>query len=264
MTAHASNPGQKPHPSAAPSHASPHSHAHAHAQAHPHPHGQAHADSHAHRRTVAIFGGTFDPIHAGHIAVAQAAQKRFHLDAIYFTPSSRPPHKSKPALTPFVHRYAMVSLACADHATFVPSLAEAPMDGAAPHVFYTIDTVRRFHREHPEDHLYFILGADQFLEIPTWKNYESLLDSCDFIIASRPGFRLDALRLVIPPEKIGRGPAHDPHKIALRKSVVHLLTTVSSHISSTEVRHRLERRQTIHGLVPARVEDYILGQALYR
>jgi nicotinate-nucleotide adenylyltransferase len=226
----------------------------------------AHHKSYGHvpRRTVALFGGTFDPIHAGHIAVAQAAQKRFHLDAVYFIPSSRPPHKTKPALTPFVHRYAMVALGCADHSGFVPSLAEAPPDGATPHVFYSIDTVRRFRREHPDDHLYFILGADQFLEIPTWKSYEVLLDSCDFIIASRPGFRLDALRLVIPPDKLGRSTGHDAHRIVLRKSVVHLLTTVSSHISSTEVRHRLSRHQNIHGLVPARVEEYILGQALYR
>jgi len=219
---------------------------------------------HGHRRSVALFGGTFDPVHAGHIAVAQAAQKRFHLDATYFIPSSSPPHKTKPALTPFVHRYAMVALACADHPGLIPSLAEGPVDGVAAHVFYTIDTVKRFRREHPNDHLYFILGADQFLEIPTWKSYESLMDSCDFIIASRPGFRLDALRLVVPPEKFGRAPAHDPHKIVLRKSVVHLLTTVSSHVSSTEVRHRLERHQSVHGLVPARVEEYILGQALYR
>jgi nicotinate-nucleotide adenylyltransferase len=124
--------------------------------------------------------------------------------------------------------------------------------------------VRRYRREHPDDHLFFIVGADQFLEIPTWKNYEALLDSCDFIIASRPGFRLDALRLVLPPEKLGRTPSSDPSKIALRKSVVHLLTTVSSHISSTEVRNRLDRRQNIHGLVPEPVEEYIRGQALYR
>jgi nicotinate-nucleotide adenylyltransferase len=217
-----------------------------------------------HRRSVALFGGTFDPIHAGHIAVAQAAQRRFHLDAIYFIPSSRPPHKSRGELTPFVHRYTMAALACADHPGFVPSLAEAPVPGVPPHVFYTIDTVRRFHREHPDHHLYFILGADQFLEIPTWKNYESLLDACDFIIASRPGFRLDALRLVIPPEKLGRTPAPDPHRIALRKTDIHLLTTVASHVSSTEVRERLQRKQSIHGLVPTRVEEYILGQALYR
>lgn len=219
--------------------------------------------SHAHPRSVALFGGTFDPIHAGHIAVAEAAQKRFHLDRVYFVPSSRPPHKTKPALTPFLHRYAMVALACADHADFHPSTAEAP-DGAAPHVFYTYDTVRKYRREHPDDHLYFIVGVDQFLEIPTWKNYEALLDSCDFIIASRPGFRIDALRLVVPPEKLGRNQSSDPNTIVLRKSTVHILTTVASHISSTEIRQRLASRKNIHGLVPPRVEEYILGQALYR
>jgi nicotinate-nucleotide adenylyltransferase len=216
-----------------------------------------------HRRSVALFGGTFDPVHAGHIAVAQAAQRRFHLDAIYFIPSSRPPHKSQRELLTFVHRYAMVALACAQHPAFVPSLAEAPGSGA-PHVFYTIDTIRRFHREHPDDHLYFIVGADQFLELPTWKNYELLLDACDFIIASRPGFRLDALRLVIPPEKFARAAAHDAHKIVLRKSTVQMLATVASHVSSTEIRDRLAHKQTIHGLVPALVEEYILKQALYR
>lgn len=212
---------------------------------------------------MALFGGTFDPVHAGHIAVAQAAQRRFHLDVIHFVPSSHPPHKPMRELAPFAHRYAMVSLACSGHPGFVPSLAEAPADGAS-HVFYSIDTVRRFRREHPDDHLYFIVGADQFLELPTWRNYETLLDSCDFIVASRPGFRLDALRLVIPPEKLGRAAAQSPQKIALRKSTVYLLTTVASHVSSTEVRVRRERNQSIHGLVPARVEAYILGQALYR
>ena len=217
-----------------------------------------------HRRSIALFGGTFDPIHAGHIAVAQAAQRRFHLDAIHFVVSSRPPHKLKRELTPFPHRYAMVALGCAEHPGFVPSLAEAPPAGGAPHVFYSIDTVRKFRREHPDDHIYFILGADQFLGIPTWRHYEALLDSCDFVVASRPGFRLDALRLVVPPDKLGRAPHPVAHKIVLRKSVVHMLTTVSSHVSSTEVRDRLERGQSIRGLVPARVEEYILGQALYR
>ena len=87
-------------------------------------HSVTRTHGHAHRRTVALFGGTFDPIHSGHIAVAQAAQKRFHIDAIYFVPSSRPPHKSKPALTPFLHRYTMVALGCANHAYLHPSLAE--------------------------------------------------------------------------------------------------------------------------------------------
>ncbi len=220
--------------------------------------------THVSRRSIALFGGTFDPVHSGHLTVAQAAQRRFHLDAVYFIPSARPPHKTKQALAAFAHRYAMVALACADHAVYIPSLAEGPAEDANPHVSYSIDTVRRFRREHPDDHLYFILGADSFLEIPTWRSYETLLDACDFIIASRPGFRLEALRLVIPPDKLSRTTSRDSHTIALRKSAVHLLTTVNSHISSTEIRRRVAHGQSIHGLVPARVEEYILRQALYR
>jgi nicotinate-nucleotide adenylyltransferase len=229
-----------------------------------HSHTPAHGRAHSVPRVVALFGGTFDPVHSGHIAVAQAAQRRFHLDSVHFIPSSRPPHKSRQTLAAFPHRYAMVALACTDHAGFVPSLAEAPADGGAPHVFYTIDTVKRFRKEHPDDHLYFIVGADQFLEFPTWHHYEQLLDSCDFIIAHRPGFQMDALRLVVPPEKLGRSRSNDAHTIELRKTRLHLLSTLTNHVSSTEVRQRLEKRQSIHGLVPARVEEYILGQALYR
>ena len=216
------------------------------------------------RRLIALLGGSFDPIHSGHLAVALAAQRRFHLDTIYFIPSSRPPHKTKRELAPFVHRYAMVTLACAGHAGFVPSLAEAPPEGVAHHAFYSIDTVQRFRRDFPRDHLYFILGADSFLEIPTWRNYRALLQACDFIIASRPGFRLDALRLVIPSALLGRAPTRDAHAIALRKTLVHMLPTVSSHISSTEIRQRRKKGQSIHGLVPPLVEEYILEQALYR
>jgi nicotinate-nucleotide adenylyltransferase len=214
-------------------------------------------------RSIALFGGTFDPIHSGHIAVAQAARRRFHLDAIYFIPSSRPPHKSKLTLTPFAHRYAMAALSCENHEGFLPSLAEAP-DSSGTHVFYSLDTVKKFKKEFPTDHLYFILGADQFLEIPTWRHYEALLDSCDFIIANRPGFRMDALRLVIPPEMRGRVASRDANKITLRKSTVYLLSTVRSHISSTEVRQRLHSGKAVDALVPASVQEYIRRQGLYQ
>jgi nicotinate-nucleotide adenylyltransferase len=198
------------------------------------------------------------------MAVARAAQRRFHLDEVHFIPSGRPPHKPKHDLASFPARYAMVALACAEHPSFIASLAEAGDDASGLHTFYSIDTVRRFRREmhHPHDRLYFILGVDAFLQIPTWKNYEALLDSCDFIVASRPGFKLNALRLVIPPELLGRGEG-DRRTIVLRKTSVHLLDTVASHVSATEVRRRRKHRQAIHGLVPVRVEEYILKQALY-
>jgi len=215
-------------------------------------------------RSIAIFGGTFDPIHSGHLAVAEAAARRFHLDAIYLVPSSRPPHKQRAKLAAFSHRYAMVALAASGHSKFIPSLAEAPPESGVAEAFYSIDTVRRFRREYPRDRIFFILGADSFLEITIWKSFEVLLDSCDFIVAGRPGFRIDALREVLPAKMLGGKPAREASVITLRKSTVHLLTAVSSEVSSTEIRRRRERGASIHALVPKGVEDYILKQALYR
>jgi len=222
-----------------------------------------------HPRNIAVFGGSFDPIHVGHLAVARAAQRRFHLDEVHFVPSGHPPHKPKHEMAPFAHRYAMVALACADHAHFLPSLADAGQDGQPR---YSVDTVRHFRRQlrHPHDRLYFLIGADAFLEIPTWKDPETLLGLCDFVVVSRPGFHMQALRLVIPPELLGRlphatgrGAPASKHEIHLRKTTVHFLHAVSSHVSSTEIRRRRQRRQSIHGLVPVRVEEYILKQAIY-
>jgi nicotinate-nucleotide adenylyltransferase len=223
---------------------------------HPHKHP-------ARPRSIAIFGGSFDPIHVGHMAVARAALRRFHLDEIHFIPSGRPPHKADNDMAPFPARYAMVALACAEHPAYVASLAEAGADASGLHTFYSIDTVRRFRRElRAHDRLYFIIGVDAFLHLPTWRSHEALLDSCDFIVASRPGFRLEALRLLIPPELLSRDPG-DRHTIVLRRSRVHLLDTVRSHVSATEVRERCRQHKSIHGLVPVRVEEYILRQALY-
>ena len=219
--------------------------------------------------SVALFGGSFDPIHSGHLAVARAAVKRFGLDRVYFIPSGAPPHKPKRHLAPYAHRMAMAALACADHEEFVPSLAEAGEDQGGHQVFYSVDTVRHFrHTLHAHENIYFIMGADQFLGIATWKDYETLLGLCDFIVANRPGFRMEALRLVIPPELLGRrgaGAAHeDQDTILLRRTAIHPLTTVSSHVSSTEIRRRTRNGESISGLVPPRVEEYIEKQALYR
>jgi nicotinate-nucleotide adenylyltransferase len=219
--------------------------------------------------SVALFGGSFDPIHSGHLAVARSAMKRFELDRVYFIPSGVPPHKPRRHLAPFAHRMAMVSLACADHAELVPSMAEAGEDQSGNQVFYSVDTVRHFrHTLHAREHIYFIMGADQFLGIATWKDYETLLGLCDFIVANRPGFPLETLRLVIPPELLGRRGVDaenaDPDTILLRRTAVHPLITVSSHVSSTEIRRRIRHGERISGLVPPRVEEYIEKQALYR
>ena len=227
-----------------------------------------------HPRLIALFGGSFDPIHSGHLNVARAADRRFNFDEIHFIPASRPPHKLKQHLAPFPHRFAMVSLACTEHPHFVPSLAEAGEDFAGTQLHYSIDTVRYFrHAYHGNgDRIFFMIGADAFLDIPMWKEYETLLGLCDFIVANRPGIRMEALRLVIPPGLMARpnGKQDDPHEhpspvIAhLHKTSIYLLENVSSDVSATDIRKKSHRGQSIHGLVSARVEEYILKQGLYR
>jgi nicotinate-nucleotide adenylyltransferase len=233
-----------------------------------------------HPRRIAIFGGSFDPIHSGHLAVARAADRRFNFDEIHFIPASRPPHKLKQHLAPFPHRFAMVALACAEHPHFVPSLAEAGEDFSGTQLHYSIDTVRYFRHAYngAGDRVFFILGADAFLDIPMWKEYEALLGLCDFVIANRPGIRLEALRLVIPPdlhaapdssrdkkEKEEDPVEHGSPVVArLQRTTVYLLENVASEASATDIRRKANRGQSIHGLVSARVEEYILKQGLYR
>jgi len=218
----------------------------------------------AQARAIALFGGSFDPIHFGHLAVARAAVRRFRLDAVHFIPSGRPPHKPKSRLTPYPHRFAMAALACANEPRFLVSLAEAPASLPGGRASYSIDTVARCRRElGPRDRLYFIVGADSFLQLPTWRRYETLLDSCDFLVASRPGSSLRQLRQVIPHHLL-RPSRPAPNSLRLRRTTVYLLSTVHRHISSTEIRRRCRAGRPIGRLVPRSVEEYIRKQALYR
>jgi nicotinate-nucleotide adenylyltransferase len=203
------------------------------------------------------------------LAVARAAERRFRFDELHFIPAAHPPHKPPSELLPFPHRYAMVTLACEGHARFVPSLAEANSNGGAAGASYSVDTVRRFQREvcRPADQLFFLLGADSFLEIGTWKEYETLLGLCDFVVASRPGFSMNALRNVIPQRLLAKRLADsrsDRSAIRLLRTTVHLLDTVASRVSATAVRRRLDSGRSVRGLVPRGVEEYIIKQALYR
>ena len=212
---------------------------------------------------IAIFGGTFDPIHAGHLAAARAAQQRFHLERILFIPTGNPPHKIHDRLTDYAQRYAMVGLACAGEPGFVPSTIEAPTAEGSPR--YSVDTVRAVRRKlRQHDRLFFLVGADAFLDLPHWKEYRRLLDSAEFIVVSRPGFDADTLRQVVPPDLWpARRLPQRADTLRLRHGAIHHLRGVDAPVASRDIRQAIRERKPITGLVPKLVEEYILKEGLY-
>ncbi|MGE5324526.1 MAG: nicotinate-nucleotide adenylyltransferase [Actinomycetota bacterium] len=217
---------------------------------------------------VALFGGTFDPVHLGHLAVARAAAEKFGLSTVYFAPADIPPHKQKRQLTDFQHRYAMLALATADDRRFVPSLIDAPR--GAPN--YSVETVRRLKRTlKKSDKLYFLIGMDAFKEIATWHKPEELLQECEFIVASRPGFSLADVGGALPEKVRPSGAALKAMRnqrvngaIALPGAAIHLLPDVHERISSTQIRAAASRSVAqLSRYVPRPVAEYIKKERLY-
>lgn len=186
---------------------------------------------------IAIFGGTFDPVHRGHLAVARAALRRLKLDRLVFVPAGVSPHKQhrRPRAS-FAHRYAMLKLATAGEPRFSVSRLEARG------VHYSIDTVRRMKRSlKKSDRLFFVIGADAFREIPTWWKWKDLLHACEFAVASRPGASLSGAT----------------------GAVVHPLR-VHNRVSATQVRAAARLGRSLAKLVPVPVARYIAQNRLYR
>ena len=210
---------------------------------------------------VALFGGTFDPVHSGHLAAASAAMEAFALDQIHFVPASIPPHKRDRPLSAFEHRYAMVTLACAGVPQFIPSLLEAPStsEGAPNFSIFTVHKMAAMLSG--GDQLYFVIGADAFLEIGQWHQSDALLDSCNFIVASRPGFPIAEIERVIP-GGLRTGPS-TATSIGLRRSCVHLMNTVDADISSSAVRQLATEGKSLERFVPLAVAEYIKKLALF-
>jgi nicotinate-nucleotide adenylyltransferase len=217
---------------------------------------------------IAFFGGTFDPVHRGHLAVARAAGEKFGLSTVLFAPADIPPHKQKRQLTDFQHRYAMLALACADDKRFVPSL----LDAHTGRPNYSVETIRRLKKGlKRSDKLYFLIGIDAFRDIATWYEPEALLAECEFIVASRPGFSLgdlgDALpKALRPPESVlrTRRTQYSNGTIALAGATIHLLSDVHERVSSTQIRAAASRSvQQLSKYVPRLVAEYIKKERLY-
>src|SRR6516162_4349506 len=152
---------------------------------------------------IGLFGGTFDPIHRGHLKVARAAADRFRLGQVWFVPADIPPHKQELPITSYFHRYSMVALALADEPDFLASLLEAPNPEAhmERRPSYTIDTIRQVKAGlRNRDRLLFLIGIDAFRDIAKWHKADELLRECDFVVAARPGYSLDKLVQWLPRE----------------------------------------------------------------
>ncbi len=193
---------------------------------------------------LAIFGGTFDPVHNAHLEVARAARRECFLDKIVFVPAAQPPHKPDLCVAPWEHRYEMVRLACQEHPAFEPSRLEAPSKDRLRS--YTIHTIRRVAAQLTHhDRLFFLIGSDAFREITTWYHWRHIVHDVEFIVVNRPGFPLD--ESLVPPG-----------------ARVHWLRSVNSPISSSEIRRRLAAGQTVRGMMPPAVARYITRHGLYK
>src|SRR3974390_1701116 len=220
---------------------------------------------------IGLFGGTFDPVHRGHLNVARAAARHFRLREIWFVPADVPPHKQKVPLTSYFHRYSMVVLALANEHDFLPSLLEAPEPEAhmEPRPSYSIDTVRKVKAGlRRGDRLYFLIGIDAFRAIAKWHKAEELLRECEFIVAARPGYSLNDVARSLP-ESL-RPKHRELREVGLEQAlrerglVLHLLPETHEDVSATQVRAAMKRGKGLEELVPDSVAEYIRKEGLYR
>jgi nicotinate-nucleotide adenylyltransferase len=210
--------------------------------------------------TLGVLGGTFDPIHLGHVAAAEAAQRALGLDEIILIPSRIPPHRADPATASPADRFAMAELAAEGRPGWSASWIEIQRDGPS----YTYDTLVELgaprssalseRSESKGTQIFFITGADAFAEIATWSRYPAVLDLANFVVVSRPGITLDSLRERVPSAFVRPSTAH---------TRVILVEANTPDVSSTDIRRRIRAGEPLSGLVPAAVADYIQTHHLY-
>lgn len=189
---------------------------------------------------IGIFGGTFDPVHLGHLIVAEQAREQAGLDQVWFMPAARPPHKLDRPLTLFEHRYEMLRLAVAGHDPFVIS----DLENRLPAPNYTVQTLRHLHQERPGEQWFLLLGADSLAEFPTWYLPYEIIQLATLLVVGRPGYpSTGTLAKPFPFQTI---------EVPLME------------ISSTDIRRRVREGRSIRYLVPRAVECYIQQHGLYK
>ncbi len=215
---------------------------------------------------LGIFGGTFNPIHLGHLRAAEEVREKFNLDKIIFVPSANPPIKDK-ELADAKHRYKMVRLATFKNRSFAISDIEYKKKNKS----YSVNTLKELHRVYPDTTFYFILGIDAFIDMPNWWHPDKLVKLTDFIVISRPSFKfadlasspyLDADRNALKRLDSGKIESHKTRLRSGRDIIMLRLTPLE--ISATLIRKRVRQGKSIKYLLPEEVESYIISNKLYK
>lgn len=219
------------------------------------------------KKRIALYGGTFDPVHLGHIEVATRISALFEIDELLFVPARVAPHKVTREVTPAIHRFAMLVLATQKHSRLRVSTFELE----APERRYTVDTLEHFESELGESaELFFVMGADSWSEITTWREWERLLTMANHIVVTRPGYEvnLEAGGEPLPDRVVDlRGLATMSHSFSeTAGKKIFVTDVVMNEISATEIRRAARESDfdRLVRLVPATVADYITKYKLYR
>jgi nicotinate-nucleotide adenylyltransferase len=209
--------------------------------------------------TLGVLGGTFDPIHLGHVAAAEAAQRALSLQSILLMPSRIPPHRADAVSANADDRFAMARLAAAGRPDWSASRLELDREGRS----FTYDTLVEL-RDGMDDgsQIFFIIGADAFAEIASWSRYPAVLELAHFVVVSRPGITLDSLRERVPSAFASTPLEADRHDDPSKTRVI-LVEANTPDISSTDIRRRVRAGESLSGYVPDTIADYIRDHRLY-
>lgn len=198
---------------------------------------------------IGIMGGTFDPIHFGHLFIAECARHRFNLEKVLFIPSGRPVHKHRTNIVEPLHRLEMTKLAIDGNPSFEISSLEINRPGPT----YTVDTLAELQAiDGGSNSYFFITGADAIQEILTWKDVNRVMELCSFIAVTRPGYSLEGMNKIINSLSPGQ------------RAKICVYETGGILVSSTEIRERIKNEEPFKYLVPEKVEQYITHNQLYR
>jgi len=187
---------------------------------------------------IGVFGGTFDPVHLGHLILAEQCREQGRLDQVLFVPAARPPNKGDDAITPFLHRVEMLALAVAGH----PGFAVDPLEKERAGPSFTVDTLAELHRRHPGDEFWLLLGSDTLADLPHWREPARIAELAGLMVVERPG-------TTVPETGFGR---------------LQRVQSPRIDISSRDLRRRVAEGRSIRYLVPRAVEAYIQDKHLYR